>query len=145
MGTFAFKALDLAGTSTRGELEADDKQSVASQLAGVIEPQHILVAFPPCRGRVLSKHQLYSIPAELIQRRVPDIARRGRVRQVAGDQLVAAASGVSGDIVAGGLEQCVSGGANSAARSGNEDVHPRALSAANSSLRGANATKPPSH
>src|SRR3954464_1540171 len=32
MGTFAFKALDLAGTSTRGELEADDKQSVAAQL-----------------------------------------------------------------------------------------------------------------
>src|ERR687884_1189216 len=32
MGTFAFKALDLAGTSTRGELEADDKQAVASQL-----------------------------------------------------------------------------------------------------------------
>src|SRR5215218_2204476 len=32
MATFAFKALDLAGTSTRGELEADDKQSVASQL-----------------------------------------------------------------------------------------------------------------
>src|SRR4051812_39567492 len=32
MGTFAFKALDLSGTSTRGELEADDKQSVAEQL-----------------------------------------------------------------------------------------------------------------
>jgi type IV pilus assembly protein PilC len=32
MGTFAFKALDLAGTSTRGELEADDKQAVAAQL-----------------------------------------------------------------------------------------------------------------
>src|SRR3954463_655015 len=32
MGTFAFKALDLSGTSTRGELEADDKQSVAAQL-----------------------------------------------------------------------------------------------------------------
>src|ERR671927_561634 len=34
MGTFAFKALDLAGTSTRGELEADDKQAVAAQLRG---------------------------------------------------------------------------------------------------------------
>src|SRR5437763_2758741 len=32
MATFAFKALDLSGTHTRGELEADDKQSVASQL-----------------------------------------------------------------------------------------------------------------
>src|SRR3954467_3936180 len=32
MGTFAFKARDLAGTSTRGELEADDKQAVAAQL-----------------------------------------------------------------------------------------------------------------
>jgi type IV pilus assembly protein PilC len=32
MGTYAFKALDLAGTSTRGELEADDKQAVAAQL-----------------------------------------------------------------------------------------------------------------
>jgi type IV pilus assembly protein PilC len=30
--TYAFKALDLAGVHTRGELEADDKQSVASQL-----------------------------------------------------------------------------------------------------------------
>src|SRR5439155_5613075 len=32
MGTYAFKALDLAGTSTRGELEADDKLAVAAQL-----------------------------------------------------------------------------------------------------------------
>ena len=32
MSTFAFKALDLTGTATRGEIEADDKQSVASQL-----------------------------------------------------------------------------------------------------------------
>src|SRR3954471_17598729 len=34
MATYAFKALDLAGVSTRGELEADDKQQVASQLRG---------------------------------------------------------------------------------------------------------------
>src|SRR5919205_2767342 len=34
MATFAFKALDLAGVSTRGELEADSKQQVASQLRG---------------------------------------------------------------------------------------------------------------
>jgi type IV pilus assembly protein PilC len=32
MSTFAFKALDLAGAATRGEVEAEDKQSVASQL-----------------------------------------------------------------------------------------------------------------
>jgi type IV pilus assembly protein PilC len=34
MSTFAFKALDLTGTATRGEIEADDKQTVASQLRG---------------------------------------------------------------------------------------------------------------
>ncbi len=32
MSTYAFKALDLAGSPTRGEVEAEDKQSVASQL-----------------------------------------------------------------------------------------------------------------
>ncbi|MDX6539780.1 MAG: type pilus assembly protein PilC [Gaiellales bacterium] len=32
MANFAFKALDLAGSSTRGELEAEDKQAVATQL-----------------------------------------------------------------------------------------------------------------
>src|SRR5919197_747317 len=32
MSTFVFKALDLTGASTRGEVEGDDKQSVASQL-----------------------------------------------------------------------------------------------------------------
>ena len=32
MATFAFKAVDLAGAPTRGELDGDDKQSVASQL-----------------------------------------------------------------------------------------------------------------
>src|SRR5919202_1581808 len=34
MGAFTFKALDLSGVSTVGELEADDKQAVASQLRG---------------------------------------------------------------------------------------------------------------
>jgi type IV pilus assembly protein PilC len=34
MSTFAFKALDLAGVPTRGEIEADDKQTVAAQLRG---------------------------------------------------------------------------------------------------------------
>jgi type IV pilus assembly protein PilC len=32
MATFAFKALDLAGSATKGEIEASDKQTVASQL-----------------------------------------------------------------------------------------------------------------
>jgi type IV pilus assembly protein PilC len=32
MGNYAFKALDLSGASTRGELEADDKSAVAAQL-----------------------------------------------------------------------------------------------------------------
>ena len=32
MATWAFKALDLAGASTRGEVDAEDKQTVASQL-----------------------------------------------------------------------------------------------------------------
>jgi len=34
VSTFAFKALDLAGASTRGEIEADNKQTVAHQLRG---------------------------------------------------------------------------------------------------------------
>jgi type IV pilus assembly protein PilC len=32
MATYAFKALDLAGAPTKGEIEADDKQAVAQQL-----------------------------------------------------------------------------------------------------------------
>src|SRR2546430_1770769 len=32
MATFVFKALDLAGAQTRGEIEADNKQAVSSQL-----------------------------------------------------------------------------------------------------------------
>jgi type IV pilus assembly protein PilC len=32
MGTFVFKALDLSGAQTRGEIEADSKQAVTSQL-----------------------------------------------------------------------------------------------------------------
>ncbi len=34
MSTFAFKALDLAGIPTKGEVDAEDKQSVAAQLRG---------------------------------------------------------------------------------------------------------------
>jgi type IV pilus assembly protein PilC len=34
MSTFAFKALDVAGIPTRGEIEAEDKQIVVSQLRG---------------------------------------------------------------------------------------------------------------
>ena len=32
MATYAFKAVDMAGAATRGEVDADDKQTVASQL-----------------------------------------------------------------------------------------------------------------
>ena len=32
MATYAFKALDLAGAPSKGEIEATDKQTVASQL-----------------------------------------------------------------------------------------------------------------
>src|ERR671916_3071382 len=32
MATYAFKALDLAGAPTKGEIEANDKQTVAAQL-----------------------------------------------------------------------------------------------------------------
>src|SRR5919106_6081881 len=32
MGTFAFKALDLTGSPAKGEIEAEDKQSVSAQL-----------------------------------------------------------------------------------------------------------------
>src|SRR5215210_5836259 len=34
MATFTFKALDLAGSHAHGEIEANDKQTVASQLRG---------------------------------------------------------------------------------------------------------------
>jgi type IV pilus assembly protein PilC len=34
MATYAFKALDLAGVPTRGEIDADDKQAVTQQLRG---------------------------------------------------------------------------------------------------------------
>jgi type IV pilus assembly protein PilC len=34
MATFAFKALDVAGAPTKGEIEAEDKQAVAHQLRG---------------------------------------------------------------------------------------------------------------
>ena len=34
MATYAFKALDLAGTPSKGEMEAGDKQAVAAQLRG---------------------------------------------------------------------------------------------------------------
>lgn len=34
MATYAFKAVDVAGVPTRGEIDADDKQVVASQLRG---------------------------------------------------------------------------------------------------------------
>ena len=61
--------------------------------------------------------------AELARAPRPRVARRGGIGEVAGDQLVAAARGMADDIVAGRLEQRVSGRADAAARSGDEDVH----------------------
>src|SRR5918999_2924904 len=34
MSTFAFRALDLSGVPTKGEIDADNKQAVAQQLRG---------------------------------------------------------------------------------------------------------------
>ena len=63
------------------------------------------------------------LPAELVERGLPDLARRLGVGEVAGDQLVASKRGMAADLVAVGLEQGISGRADAAARSGDEDVH----------------------
>ena len=55
MSTFAFKALDLAGTPTHGEIEADTKQAVSSQLRarGLIVTD-IEEQAPPSSGDLLA-------------------------------------------------------------------------------------------
>ena len=67
--------------------------------------------------------------AEPPQRRLPDFRRCCGIGEIARNQLVAAARGMADDIVTGGLEQCVSGRADAAARSGDEDVHRARLAA----------------
>src|SRR6185312_5770053 len=61
--------------------------------------------------------------AELVERGVPDVARRLGVGEVARDQRVAALGRMADDVMAGLLEERVSGRADAAARAGDEDVH----------------------
>jgi hypothetical protein len=60
---------------------------------------------------------------ELGERRVPDLAWRFRVREVAGDQLVAAAAGMPADIVPGRFQERISRRPDTAARAGDKDVY----------------------
>ena len=57
MATFAFKALDLAGSPTKGEIEADDKQAVAAQLRsqGPDRRRHRGAGTPPSAGDLLAR------------------------------------------------------------------------------------------
>src|SRR3954447_3982817 len=66
MATFAFKALDLAGASTKGEIEASDKQAVASQLRsrGLIVVD-IAEQTPANAGDILARFQRIK-PDELV-------------------------------------------------------------------------------
>ena len=63
------------------------------------------------------------LAAELVERGVPDVARRRRVHEIAGDQLVAALGRMADDAVPVFLEERVSGRADAAAGPGDEDVH----------------------
>jgi type IV pilus assembly protein PilC len=66
MATYAFKALDLAGASTKGEMEAGDKQAVAAQLRskGLIVVD-IEEQAPPNAGDILARFQRIK-PDELV-------------------------------------------------------------------------------
>ena len=68
-------------------------------------------------------HEHVDAAAKLVERRVPDIARRAGVGEVAGDQCVAAFGGMADDLVSGLLEQCVGRRADAAARARDQDVH----------------------
>jgi type IV pilus assembly protein PilC len=56
MATYAFKALDLSGSSTKGEMEAGDKQAVAAQLRSkgliVVDIEELV---PASAGDILSR------------------------------------------------------------------------------------------
>jgi type IV pilus assembly protein PilC len=58
MATFAFKALDLAGAATKGEMEAGDKQAVAAQLRSkgliVVDIEELV---PANAGDILARFQ----------------------------------------------------------------------------------------
>src|SRR4029079_3754245 len=62
-------------------------------------------------------------PVELIERRIPDVARGGGLHEVARDQRVAAFGRMADDAMAGLLEESESGRADAAARARDEDVH----------------------
>jgi type IV pilus assembly protein PilC len=66
MATYAFKALDLAGATTKGEMEAGDKQAVAAQLRskGLIVVD-IEEQAPPNAGDLLARFQRIK-PDELV-------------------------------------------------------------------------------
>jgi type IV pilus assembly protein PilC len=66
MATYAFKALDLAGATTKGEMEAGDKQAVAAQLRskGLIVVD-IEEQAPPNAGDILARFQRIK-PDELV-------------------------------------------------------------------------------
>jgi|SRR5215211_1760740 len=66
MANFAFKALDLAGASTRGEIEAGDKQAVAAQLRSkgliVVDIEELV---PASAGDILARFKRVK-PDELV-------------------------------------------------------------------------------
>jgi type IV pilus assembly protein PilC len=66
MATYAFKALDLSGSATKGEMEAGDKQAVAAQLRskGLIVVD-IEEQAPPNAGDLLARFQRIK-PDELV-------------------------------------------------------------------------------
>ena len=68
MATYAFKALDLGGSPSKGEIEASDKQAVASQLRsrGLGHRQHgYAVASLPLgrRGELVERMRLREVEA----------------------------------------------------------------------------------
>src|SRR5207248_11374633 len=74
--------------------------------------------------------QHVDLAVELGQGRLPDVARRRRIHEVGGDELVAALGRMADDAMPALLEKCISSSANPATGAGNEDVHGAAVSAA---------------
>ena len=69
------------------------------------------------------------VAAKLVDRRVPDVARRRRVRKIAGDEQRAALARMADNPVARLLEGVERGRANAPAGAGDEDVHGPRLAA----------------
>src|SRR5947207_8278830 len=74
--------------------------------------------------------QHVDLAAELIDRGVPNVARRRRAHQVTGDELIAALRRMADHTVAMFLEMRISGRADPAAGAGDEDIHEGAISTA---------------